>query len=60
MRALREMRKWLRRLGDLRMSFPAGIDSHKWANQMEIRHLTSSKPNVEVMAALHKSSTCIP
>jgi len=60
MRVLREINKWLRRLGDSRMSFPPGIDSHKWANQMEIRHLTSSKPDVEVMATLQKSRTCIP
>ena len=36
-----------------------GIDSHKWENKMEIQHLISSKPNVEVMATLHKNCNCI-
>jgi len=37
-----------------------GIDSHKWANQMEIHRLTSSKPNAEVKAAPPKNRNCIP
>jgi hypothetical protein len=34
------------------------VDSHKWASKMEIQHLTSSKPNVAVMAKL-KNHLCI-
>jgi hypothetical protein len=36
------------------------VDSHKWANQMEIRRLTSSKPDEEVKATLRKNRNCIP
>ena len=36
-----------------------GVDSHKWANKMEIQHLTSSKADVKVMARLRKNHTCI-
>jgi hypothetical protein len=36
------------------------VDSHKWANQMEIRRLTSSKSDAEVMATLRKNRNCIP
>jgi len=35
------------------------VDSHKWANQMEIRRLTSSKPDAGVMATLRKNRNCI-
>jgi hypothetical protein len=37
-----------------------GIDFHKWANQMEIKRLTSSKPDAEVKATLRRNRNCIP
>ena len=37
-----------------------GVDSHKWANKMEIQHLISSKPDAEVMATLRRNHNCIP
>jgi hypothetical protein len=37
-----------------------GVDSHKWANKMEIQHLISCKPDVEVMATLRRNRNCIP
>ena len=35
-----------------------GVDSHNWANKMEIQHLTSSKADVKVIAKLPKNHTC--
>jgi len=37
-----------------------GVDSHKWENKMEIQHLISCKPDVKVMAAIHRNCNCIP
>jgi len=34
------------------------VDSHKWANKMEIQHLTSSKADVKVVAKLPKDHNC--
>jgi hypothetical protein len=36
-----------------------GIDSHKWANQIEIQRLASSKPNAKVMATLRRNRNCV-
>lgn len=36
------------------------VDSHKWANKMEIQHLTSSKADVKVIARLRNNHTCVP
>ncbi|MHC4086046.1 MAG: hypothetical protein ACYSWZ_07390 [Planctomycetota bacterium] len=58
MKALKEISKWLRGSPNKSMSFASGIDSHKWANQMEIRHLISSRPDVHVTATLQKGRTC--
>lgn len=34
------------------------VDSHKWANKMEIQHLTSSKADVKVVAKLPNDHIC--
>ena len=58
MKTLKEINKWLRGTKGASMNFAHGIDSHKWENQMEIRHLISSKPDARVIATLHNGRTC--
>jgi hypothetical protein len=58
MKTIKEISKWLRGAKGSGMNFAPGIDSHKWENQMEIRHLISSKPDARVMATLHNGRTC--
>jgi len=42
MKALRFIRKWWRKTLGLGVSFPAGIDSHKWESKIEILRILSS------------------
>jgi hypothetical protein len=58
MKALKEISKWLRGSKGSSIGFAHGIDSHKWENQMEIRHLISSKPDARVMSTLRNGRTC--